>query len=374
MTFTVSSGVLSAKLSAIAKVINPKHQLLMLKQTAFEVIGPTLRLTGSDGENTLVTNIPLVASDGDQTFGLEATLLLDAVKGLAEEPVTFDVVNGIATISYHNGYFTLPVDEIAGEYPWPADLDGDIREKGIKSSVLAENIGRSLFAAATEELRPIMRGVFFDFETDNLSIVASDGRKLVSSQINSIKSEEPVSFVLPMKPSSILSSLLPNDDSNAVIKFNDKKVRITFTDTVLTSCLIDGHYPNYRSVFPKDNINKAVVSRRDLLAADKRILPFASQSSKLVCLHFEPRFVRLDAKDTDFSRAATETVEATYDGQAMDIGFNGQALADVLTNLESDEVEISLSDPSRAGIVMPCENPEDTEILMLLMPMLISRI
>ena len=371
MRFKLSSTALSNKLSALARVINPKNSLPILGDFVFQTEGTSLKLTASDGENTVVTKVELAESESDGSFAIDSSTILDAVKSLAEQPITFNLTGGKLIISYQNGQFTLPIDNYE-EYPTVSDITGEYSSVTMKSSVLAENIGRSVFATAQDTLRPVMSGIYFDLTPENLSIVASDGHKLVRTKVFGLSSDTPKSFVLPKKPSMILGSMLEKDESDVQIIFSDAKAQIHFNDTVLTCSLIEGKYPNYNTVIPQNNNNEIVVDRHAMLSAIKRVVPFSNSASNLIRFRIDNGTITLDAEDIDFSRSATEKLNCDYDGIPMSIGFKGTAFADVLSNFSCDYVLIKLADSSRAGLVLPAEQPEGQEVLMLIMPMLIS--
>lgn len=371
MEFTLSSSALSGKLAALAKVINSKNQIRLLDDIVFKVEGQDLVLTASDVENTIITTLPLNASEGDQTFSIEAHLILDAIKALDEEPIQFIVDGGLVTIKYHNGHYILPIQDPA-DYPMPEGVAGDYTTIEIDSTVLAENLTRALFATAADELRPVMAGVFFDRTAGHLAIVASDGHKLVSNQLNEITADDTASFVLPKKPATLLSGLIEKDDSKVTIKFGSKNAEIAFGDTLLICRLLEGNYPNYRAVIPTNNDNRITIERQGMLTAVRRVLPFTSKSSQLMRIHIESGMMRIDGQDVDFAKTAMAQLSCDYDGTPMNIGFKAGAMADVLANIGTQEVVIALSDPSRAGLVFPKDGPADTEVVMLLMPMLIN--
>ena len=242
----------------------------------------------------------------------------------------------------------------------------------IANALLAENINRSLFATAQDELRPVMNGIYFDLTPDYLAIVASDGHKLVRNKILSIRSEQPSSFILPKKPASLLKNLLGKDGEDVIIRFDERNAQIDFGDGQITCRLIEGRYPNYNSVIPQSNPNQLIVDRQGLLAALRRVQPFANDSSNLIRFHVEGGTLQLDAEDYDFSKTATERMACQYDGQPMSIGFKGSSFIEILSNFDCTDVLIQLADPSRAGLVLPSEQPENQDVLMLMMPMLIN--
>ena len=373
MRFTVSSTALSSKLNALSRVINSKNSLPILADFVFDINNGMLQLTASDSENVMTTQLELTDVDGYGRFAVGNHDLLEAVKGFSEQPLTFDIDQqaNIAKISYQNGLFSLPV-ESADEFPMAQKVSEGAIEIVIPNSLLAENINRTLFATAQDELRPVMNGIYFDLTTECLALVASDGHKLVRNKILTIHSDQPASFILPKKPASLLKNLLGKDGGDVIIRFDERNAQINYGDGELICRLIEGRYPNYNSVIPQNNPNLLTVDRLSLLAALRRVQPFANDSSNLIRFHVEGGTLQLDAEDYDFSKTATERMLCEYNGQPMSIGFKGSSFIEILSNFDCPEVIIQLADPSRAGLVLPSEQPENQDVLMLMMPMLIN--
>ena len=373
MRFTLSSTALSSKLVALSRVINSKNALPILGDFLFEISNNTLYLTASDSENVMKTQLELTDSEGDVRFAIGNHDLLEAVKGFSEQPITFDVnlEQNLVKISYQNGLFSLPIDN-ADEYPTAQPISEFAKTIVMPNAILAENINRSIFATAQDELRPVMNGIYFDLTPDHLAVVSSDGHKLVRNKIFSIKSDEPSAFILPKKPANLLKNLLGKDGGDITIRFDERNAEVNYGDGVLQCRLIEGRYPNYNSVIPQNNPNEVRVDRLGLLAALRRVQPFANDSSNLVRFHVEGSTLQLDAEDYDFSKTATERMTCDYNGTPMSIGFKGNAFIEVLNNIECPDVLIQLADSGRAGLVLPNEQPENQEIVMLLMPMLLN--
>ena len=373
MRFTLSSTALSSKRSDLARVINSKNPIAILGHFVFRTENNVLHLTASDGEIWLSTPIELTDCDANDSFAIDNHYILNAVKGFSEQPITFDVnkADNTAKVTYLNGQFSLPI-ESADNFPQPQGVDDNAHEIVIKSSQLAENINRTIFATAQEELRPVMNGIYFDATHECLTVVASDGHKLVRNRLFTIKTEQPAAFILPKKPANILKNMLQKDDSDVVMKFDDRNALILFNDSTLNCRLIEGRYPNYNSVIPQNNTNEVIVDREGLLAAIKRVQPFSNDASNLIRFHIEGGILQLDAEDFDFNKTATERMACEYNGRPMSIGFKGSVFVEVLSNFDSQEVNIQLADPSRAGLVVPMEQSEDQDVLMLMMPMLIN--
>lgn len=374
MRFTVSSSALSSKLNMLAKVIGSKNSLPILDCFLFQVANGEMSITASDSDNVIKSTLALTDHDGEGEFCVPNRVILDALKELPEQPLHFDVdAAGEAVaikIVYQNGLYNF-TGQSAEEYPRTQSMNDACTTVSLPTEMLINNISRSLFATANDELRPVMNGIYFDLTADALAIVASDGHKLVRSKNFTIKSESPSAFNLPKKPASLLKNILSKEGDDAIIKFDDRSAEIQFTDGVMRCRLIDGRYPNYNSVIP-NNPNEVTVDRRGLQSALRRVLPFASESSQLIRFHIESGRFEVSSEDIDFSTSAKEQLSCEYNGSPISIGFKGSSLMEILSNLTSDNIIIQLADPSRAGIIVPAEQPENEDILMLIMPMLLN--
>lgn len=374
MRFTVSSSALSSKLNMLAKVIGSKNSLPILDCFLFQVANGEMSITASDSDNVIKSTLALTDHDGEGEFCVPNRVILDALKELPEQPLHFDVDTAGEAVAikivYQNGLYNF-TGQSAEDYPRTQSMNDACTTVSLPTEMLINNISRSLFATANDELRPVMNGIYFDLTADALAIVASDGHKLVRSKNFTIKSESPSAFNLPKKPASLLKNILSKDGDDAIIKFDDRSAEIQFTDGVMRCRLIDGRYPNYNSVIP-NNPNEVTVDRRGLQSALRRVLPFASESSQLIRFHIESGRFEVSSEDIDFSTSAKEQLSCEYNGSPISIGFKGSSLMEILSNLTSDNIIIQLADPSRAGIIVPAEQPENEDILMLIMPMLLN--
>ena len=359
MRFTISSTALNSRLLSLSRVINSKNTLPILDCFLFEVRGGQLIVTASDSENVMQSTMPLESFEGEGMFAVNSQTIIDAVKELPEQPLNIDINLGELKIyvTYQNGYYDFPIQN-AEEYPQVQAVDEGAISMTIDSGVLADNISRSLFATAQDELRPVMNGIYFDLTADYLAIVASDGHKLVRNKNLNIKSDAPSAFILPKKPATLLKNVLVKDGSNVMIRFDQH--------------LIEGRYPNYDSVIPKDNPNHIVIDRKSFIGALRRVLPFSSDSSQLIRYKVGNGQLELSAEDVDFSTRAKESITCEYEGTPMQIGFKGSSMLEILNNLQSENVAVRLADPSRAGVIEPDGQEENQEILMLIMPMLLN--
>ncbi|MBR5890647.1 MAG: DNA polymerase III subunit beta [Bacteroidaceae bacterium] len=373
MNFIVSSSVLTSHLQAISRVINSKNTIPVLDCFLFEFEGNTLRLTASDNDNTLNTSFDVVECSEDFRFAVSSKILLDSLKEISEQPVRFEINKETLeiVIYYQNGKYSM-VGMNADEYPSAPVMGENAVKISVPADVLASGISCSLFAAADDEIRPVMCGVYFDFTPESITMVASDGHKLARCRDLSVTGAEKSAFILPKKPATLLKSLLAKESGNeVVIEFDDRFAIFALENYKLVCRLIEGRYPNYNSVIPQNNHRKITVDRLAMIGALRRVALFSSQVS-LVKLHLQDNNMIVSAQDSDFSTFAEESITCSYEGSPMNIGFSASFLIDILNNIPGREVIIELADPSRAGVMFPAEQEGQQELLMLLMPMMLT--
>ena len=373
MRFSLSSTALSSKLNILSKVISPKNSISILECFLFEIKDGKLTLTASDNTNMMNCTMDLIEYDSDGSFCVPNRIMLTSVKELAEQPIVFDVnlEDNSIKMNYMNGSYRI-FGQSANEYPRMKGLEGEATSTVLPSEVLINNINRTLFATAQDELRMVMNGLYFDLKEDYMAIVASEGLKLVRNRIYVCKTETPASFILPKKPATLLRTVLAADGSDVTIRFNQSNAEVIYNDGMLSCRLIEGKYPNYNSVIPQDNPNRLTIDRKALISALRRVMPFASESTQLVKLRIQYNSLEINSEDIEFATSARENVVCEYGGMPMSIGFKGSALYEICNNLTSDEIVIELADPGRAGIISPAQQPEGEDVLMLIMPMLLN--
>lgn len=373
MRFDVSSTALLSRLQSISKVIASKNSLPILDSFLFDLDGNKLTITASDAETRLVTSVEVMNSKGTGLFAVSAKILLDPLKELPEQPLTFDINDENLEIFIHfqNGKYNF-IGQKGDTYPLQKPLNDNAIAIIVDSQMLLNGINRSLFATADDELRPVMNGIYFDIHTDDLTFVASDGHKLVRLRNLSVKSPERASFILPKKPANLLKNLLGKETEMVNIKFDDNNAYVNCANFEMVCRLIEGRYPNYNSVIPQENPFKVTIDRISFLNALKRVSVFSNPASSLVKLQLKESEMVVSAQDIDFSTSAEEKIVCQFDGTELNIGFKATYLIEILSNINSEEVILELADPSRAGLIVPAENEENEDQLMLLMPMMLN--
>ena len=374
MKFIASSTTMLNHLQAISRVINSKSTLPILDCFLLDLKANKLTLTAADSETRLETWIEVSGVEGEGSLAINAKNLLDPLRELPDQPLTFEINDETLEvfIYYHNGKYNF-VGLKCDEYPLPKPLKEETSMSiKIEAETLLSGIHKTVFATADDELRPVMNGIYFDITSDDLTFVASDGHKLVRFTTNEAKGDGRSSFILPKKPANLLKNLLPKESGEVVVNFDENNAYIKMETYTMVCRFVEGRYPNYNSVIPKDNPNQITLDRLNLLNALKRVSVFSNPSIGLVKLQLSDNNIIITAQDIDFLTAAEESLECTYSGSVMNIGFKASFLIEILDNIPSPDVHIELSDPSRAGLILPVEKEESEDMLTLLMPMMLN--
>ncbi|MBQ5404947.1 MAG: DNA polymerase III subunit beta [Bacteroidales bacterium] len=372
MKFVVSSTELLSRLQSVGRVINSKNTLPILDDFLFEVSGNTLTITASDLESTMRSRLMLDNVDGEGKIAIEAKRLTDILKEFPEQPLIFEINQETfaVVILSDNGKFSV-VGQNADEYPEMKRLSEENTVTAtINGAVLLKGIDKTIFATADDELRPVMNCIYLQFLSSGATFVASDTHKLVRYSNNSVNTEglNNASFMLPKKPATMLKTVLAKETQDIILQFDDKNAYFQLSEYEMICRLQEGQYPNYEAVIPTNNPNRLTISRQDFATILKRVSVF-SNSSNLIKLDIKSDQVKVTAEDIDFSISAEEKINAQYEGEDMRIGFKSSFLIAILNAINSENVVIQMSEPSRAGIIVPLEKESESEDeLMLLMP------
>jgi DNA polymerase-3 subunit beta len=372
MNFVVSSSSLLKHLQSISGVLSTSNSLPILDNFLFEIEDGQLKVSASDLETTMRTTLEIEAKESGK-IAVPAKLLLDVLKNLPDQPCTFlvDKVNYSVEIAYDNGKSRM-VGFNGEEFPRTPAIENANTIK-VSGDIISRAINKTLFATGNDELRPVMSGVFCQFTPTDITFVATDAHKLVRYRRTDSQATGSSSFILPKKPLNLLKSNL-NGSEEVQIEYNESNAVFTFNDIVLVCRLIDGKYPNYEAVIPKENPNVLTIDRQQFLSSIKRVSIFANKTTHQVKLRLAGSELSLFAEDIDFSNEANERLTCNYDGDDMEIGFNSRFLLEMLNNLETTEVKLEMSEPSRAGLLMPAgSDNEHEDVLMLVMPVMLNR-
>ncbi|MHA6247630.1 DNA polymerase III subunit beta [Pontibacter sp. CAU 1760] len=371
MKFIVSSSALLKQLSSINGVVTNNPVVPILENFLFEIDNSTLTITASDLETSMITELPVEARENGR-IAAPAKILLETLKNLPDQPVTFTIDEETYTIeiSSSNGRYKLS-GENATDFPRLPLVQG-ANAIEIPSNVLARAINKTIFAVSNDELRPAMTGIYVQLRSDNVTFVATDGHRLLRYRRTDVGTGQEASLIIPRKAFTLLKSTLPSEATAVRMEFNQSNAFFTFDNIRMICRLIDERYPDYENVIPVQNPNKLVIDRQDLLSSVKRISIYSNKTTHQIRLKLNGSELQVSAEDLDFSNEANERLACQYEGEDMEIGFNAKFLMEMLNNLDSDEITFELSTPNRAGLLMPIVNEDSENVLMLVMPVMLN--
>lgn len=370
MKFIVSSSQLLKQLQVLGGVINNSNTLPILDNFLFELNQNELKLSASDLETTMITSIE-VESDSSGSVAISARLLLDTLKTFPNQPLTFKMEDNQVEISSSQGKYDMAYFD-GSEFPKAISIES-AKSTVIPGEILATAISKTIFAAGNDDLRPVMSGVFFQFSSESLTFVATDAHKLVKYSRTDVTANDTAEFIMPKKPLNLLKGILGGSESDVTIEYNDANAKFTFDNVVLVCRLIDGKYPNYDAVIPKENPNKLTVDRSSFLNSVKRVSIFSNKTTHQIRLKMAGTELNISAEDKDYANKAEERLVCEYIGDDLQIGFNSRFLTEMLSNLNSTDIVIEMSLPNRAGILTPLDTVDEGEfITMLVMPVMLN--
>ncbi|MBC7750062.1 MAG: DNA polymerase III subunit beta [Methylotenera sp.] len=367
MKITLNSKELNKKLQLLSGVINNSNAMPVLDNFLFEIDEKELKITATDLETTMSTTM-VIDSQGKASVLIESKILTEALKTFADQPLVFTInENNTIEISSENGKYEIAYLQ-SDEFPKAPELE-KTKSIVIPSKALAKGINKTLFAVGNDDMRIVMTGVLFQLSAEGLNFVSTDANRLVKYSFASLKSSYPIDMIVPKKPLGILKSVLGTAEQDVILNFNQTNVSFEFSDYSVQVRLIDGKYPNYEGVIPKDNPNKVVIDRNSFLQSVKRINTFSNKQTHQIKLKIIGAELNITAEDIDYSNKADEKLVCNYEGNDIEIGFNSKFLIDILSNLDSKDVQLEMSNPMRAGIITPVDGLEEGEnLLMLVMP------
>jgi len=371
MKFIVNSTALLRELQKLNGVISSNNTLPILDNFLFDINSNNMTIIATDLETTMMSTIS-VEADVDGKITIPARILIDTLKTFSNQPLTF-IVNtetfGIE-MSSEMGNYKL-AGQNANEFPKTPKLNGSSITT-IKGDILANAINKTLFASGNDELRPVMSGMFCELSTEQITFVATDAHKLVKHTRTDISSNKTASFILPKKPLTILKNNI-SDDADIKLEFNDTNALFTFNNITIICRLIDGKYPNYEAVIPKENPNKLTIETASLLSSIKRVSIYANKTTHQIRLKIAGSELQITSEDLDFANKAEERLSCQYEGTDMEIGFNSKFVIDMLNNIGAEQISLEMSAPNRAGIILPLDGLEEGEnTLMLVMPVMLN--
>jgi DNA polymerase III subunit beta len=372
MKFIVNSAYLLKQLSNINGVITTNPVVPILENFLFELDKGSLTVTASDLQTSIITELQ-VESKEKGSIAVPARILLDTLKNLPEQPVTFSIDESTYSVEIisDNGRYKLS-GENATDFPKVPSVSNDFSAE-ISTEVLSRAINNTIFATSSDELRPAMTGVYVNLGDKNTTFVATDGHRLVRYRRTDVKSDNGNSIIIPRKALNLLKATLPSENSEVNVNFNMSNAFFKFGNIKMICRLIDERFPDYDNVIPTVNNITMTIERNDLLGAMKRISIYANKTTHQVRLKITGSELQISAEDLDFSNEANERLSCEHDGEDIEIGFNAKFLIEMLTNLDSDKIKLSMSAPNKAGVLFPVDKDKSEDILMLVMPVMLNQ-
>lgn len=372
MRFIVTSTALLKSLQQISGVISANTVLSVLEDFLFELNGNTLTLTATDLETMMRIELDVNDAQGKGRICIPSKILMDYLKNLPEQPITFNINEGDLSIEMSSDVGKYKIGgEKADDFP-KEPAPGDTTSFSMPSIALLESINKTLFAVSGDTLRPAMTGVYFELSPSNLGFVSTDAHRLVQFRRSDVKCPSTDGFVVPKKPLQQLRATLPADDTQLQLSYNSSHMFVNAGKLSLSCRLIDARFPDYKAVIPTDNPYKLTINRNDFISALRRVSIFANKTTNQVVLDINGNSLQLSAQDIDFSYEGKETLSCQYTGEDMKIAFNARLMVEMVGNLEGAEIQVELSTPTRAGIFRPVEKGENEDVLMLLMPLMVG--
>jgi DNA polymerase-3 subunit beta len=370
MKFIASTSTLLKNLQTLSGVISTNTVLPILEDFLFDIDKNKLRVSATDLETSMSTSMEVESKESGR-IAVPARILLDTLKNLPDQPLTFNVdeKNMSVEITSENGKYKV-AGENGNDFP-RIPAPEDVKKAELPAETLNRAINHTAFAVSNDELRPAMTGVLFEFGNNGLNFVATDAHKLVRYRRKDASASDAASFIVPRKALGLLKGALPNDQQ-VKIAYNSSNAFFDFGNVSLICRLIDARYPDYNAVIPTDNPNSLTIGRSDLQNSLRRIAIFANKTTHQVILKIAGSDLQISAQDLDFSNEANERLACLYKGEDMEIGFNARFLIEMLGVLEAKEIRLELSTPTRAGIIVPIEQAEHEDVLMLVMPVMVN--
>lgn len=372
MKFIVNSSYLLKQLSYINGVITTNPVVPILENFLFEINKNLLTVTASDLQTSMITEIN-VESKEKGSIAVPARILLDTLKNLPDQPVTFSMDESTYSIelSSDNGRYKLS-GENATDFPKVPSVSNDFSAQ-LSSEVLARAINNTIFATSSDELRPAMTGVYVNLGEKNTTFVATDGHRLVRYRRTDVKSDNGHTIIIPRKALNLLKATLPSENTEVSIDFNTANAFFKFGSIRMICRLIDERFPDYENVIPSASSIKMTINRADFLSSLKRISIYANKTTHQVRLKITGSELQVSAEDLDFSNEANERLSCEHEGEDIEIGFNARFMVEMLSNLDTDQIKLNMSAPNKAGVILPIDKDKSEDILMLVMPVMLNQ-
>lgn len=372
MKFVVSSSELLKGILTVQKAIPSKAPEAILEDYLMELSGGILRITASDMEITLRTELPVESTAEEGRIAVPARQITDLLKELPDQPLTISTTGESSfECAWSSGASTLPYFN-ADDYPQIISAGEGAKTIEIPAQTLAEGIASTVYASSDEESRPIMSSIFFDIKPDSTTLVASDLQKLICYTSTDVKAAEPSSFVLNKRHAGVLKAVLGKEESPVQVRFDEKTAVFSFGSTTVISCLVVGKYPDYKTIIPTNNANILSVGRAQLLNTVRRIAVCSPKASNIIKFELGAEGLEVSAQDVGFEIAAHDRVTCQYEGDDLVIGFKSTHIIEILSNFTCENIVMKFADRRRTALILPAEEGDAVQkVFGIVMPIMV---
>jgi DNA polymerase III subunit beta len=371
MKFSAVSNELFKALSQIISVVPSKSTLPILENVLFELNANELSLTASDLEIAMSVRLPVSGME-DGRIAIPAKKLNETLRALPTTDVIIeaDLASNKIVLKTQTAEYKMMGDN-ASNFPETESVSEEFSIT-LETSLMKSIVNITSFAVSTDDLRPSMKGVLFQWRNNEFHAVATDGHRLVrvkhEGALSEVELDGTREVIIPAKALNL--ALKAVNDGNVDVVFGATNVKFQTDEVLLVSRIIDERYPNYEGVIPMENDKVLEVNRNAIISAIKRCSIFSNAVTNQIRMSLSPENLQVSAEDVDFGGEANETLEASFEAEeTLDIGFNAKYLEDALSHIDTDDVVFHFSSPTRAGLIQPKEQPKDMEVLMLVMPL-----
>ncbi len=353
-------------LQSVAGIVERRHTLPILANVLIRKTGPSLQVTTSDLEIQIRTTAELDGDAGDFTTTVGARKLIDILRTMpSDQTVSLESSAGKLLLKGGKSRFTLQTLP-AEDFPLVQESASFGPVFSVPQKTLKDLLNQVSFAMAVHDIRYYLNGILFVAEGKQLSIVATDGHRLAFSSATLDVEVPKQEVILPRKTVLEMQRLLSDKAEGTIsMQFANNQAKFTFEGMEFVTKLVEGKFPDYNRVIPKNHKNQIILGRVALLASLQRTAILTSDKFKGVKLNIDPGTLRVASNNAEQEEAVDE-LDIDYGGDSIEIGFNVTYLIDVLTNMSQDMVSLELSDSNSSALITI---PDNTHFKYVVMPM-----
>lgn len=366
MKFTIMRPELSLLLANVISVVPPKSTLPILSTILLEAKGDTLKATSTDLDMSIAASVKAqVFSEG--SVCIPAKRFNDIVRELPADEVRIAVEDYRVKVECARGKYAISGMDPA-DFPKMPSFKSEHRFT-LHSDVLKKGEKRCLYATSTDESRPVLNGVLFQLFPNELRMVATDGHRLAKASFSGDFVKEKTEAIVPPKALRQAVKIAPEEGGPVEIALSKSYILMEMGNSVICSRVLEGPFPNYEQVIPKETNKKLTVNRDELIDAIKRVAILSDTVTHQIKFALRKDKVDLSVSTADVGEGQETVPTVEYVGDEMDVGYNANYILDILRSMDSDEAKFSLNTPLNAGLVEPVHKDEGEDLLCLIMPL-----